>query len=44
MKDPQRGHIIIIHIKINAINISYEAKSDLTTHNTKIHAQHECKV
>ena len=24
--------------------ISYEAKSDLTTHNTKIHAQHECKV
>ena len=24
--------------------ISYEAKSDLTTHNTKIHAQHECTV
>ena len=24
--------------------IGYEAKSDLTRHNTKIHAQHECKV
>ena len=30
--------------KCDVCKISYEAKSDLTTHNTKIHAQHECKV
>ena len=30
--------------KCEVCKISYEAKSDLTTHNTKIHALHECKV
>ena len=30
--------------KCDVCKISYEAKSDLTTHHTKIHTQHECKV